>query len=83
MRSLQTQEAQDKNWEWLVRNVTNKADKVNVALNVKNSQFAQPLSVYELADGEQVAILSVDRTNNCLDKLRSRNKGRSIIGKRL
>ncbi len=41
--SLQTQEAQDKNWEWLVRNVTNKADKVNVALNVKNSQFAQPL----------------------------------------
>ena len=26
-----------------IRNVTNKADKVNVALNVKNSQFAQPL----------------------------------------
>ena len=43
MRALHTQEAQDRNWEWLVRNVTNKADKVNVALNVKNSQFAQPL----------------------------------------
>ena len=39
-------------------------------------------TVYELADGEQVSVLSVDRTHDGLDKLGSRNKGRSIIGKR-
>ncbi|MDE7180001.1 MAG: pyruvate:ferredoxin (flavodoxin) oxidoreductase, partial [Muribaculaceae bacterium] len=32
-----------KNWDWLVANVTNKADLVDIQANVKNSQFAQPL----------------------------------------
>ena len=36
-------ESQDKNWEWLVKNVKSKADLVDIQLNVKNSQFAQPL----------------------------------------
>ena len=38
-----TQTAEDKNWEWLVKNVKSKADLVDVTLNPKNSQFAQPL----------------------------------------
>ena len=43
MVPLETQLGQDKNWEWLVKNVKNKADLVDITLNVKNSQFAQPL----------------------------------------
>ena len=43
MQPLETQEGQDKNWEWLVKNVKSKADLVDIQLNVKNSQFAQPL----------------------------------------
>jgi pyruvate-ferredoxin/flavodoxin oxidoreductase len=45
MKPLETQVAEDKNWEWLVdtNNVSSKADLVDVALNVKNSQFSQPL----------------------------------------
>jgi pyruvate-ferredoxin/flavodoxin oxidoreductase len=38
-----TQTAEDVNWEWLVNNVKSKADLVDVKLNAKNSQFAQPL----------------------------------------
>lgn len=43
MQPLDTQLAQDKNWEWLVKNVTNKGSLVDIKMNVKNSQFAQPL----------------------------------------
>ena len=43
MKPFETQEAQDVNWEWLVKNVKSKADLVDVKLNAKNSQFAQPL----------------------------------------
>ncbi len=43
MKPFETQEAQDANWEWLVKNVKSKADLVDVKLNAKNSQFAQPL----------------------------------------
>ena len=43
MKHIESQLDQAKNWEWLVKNVSNKADLVDVALNVKNSQFAQPL----------------------------------------
>ena len=43
MKHFETQEDQDKNWEYLVKKVTNKSNLVDVSLNVKNSQFAQPL----------------------------------------
>ena len=43
MKPFETQEAEDANWEWLVKNVKSKADLVDVKLNAKNSQFAQPL----------------------------------------
>ncbi|MCM1369380.1 MAG: pyruvate:ferredoxin (flavodoxin) oxidoreductase [Candidatus Amulumruptor caecigallinarius] len=43
MVHLESQLDQDKNWEWLVKNVKNKADLFDVSANVKNSQFAQPL----------------------------------------
>ncbi len=43
MKPFESQEAQDANWEWLVKNVKSKADLVDVKLNAKNSQFAQPL----------------------------------------
>ena len=43
MVPLEGQEKEDANWEYCVKNVSNKADLVDVALNVKNSQFAQPL----------------------------------------
>lgn len=43
MVDIESQLDQDKNWEWLVKNVKNKADLVDVAANVKNSQLAQPL----------------------------------------
>ena len=39
----ESQLAQQKNWDWLIENVKNKADLVDVTLNAKNSQFAQPL----------------------------------------
>ena len=32
-----------KDWDWLVENVTSKQDLVDIKLNPKNSQFAQPL----------------------------------------
>ena len=43
MQHFESQEAQNVNWEWLVKNVKSKADLVDVKLNAKNSQFAQPL----------------------------------------
>ena len=43
MVDIESQLDQDKNWEWLVKNVKSKADLVDVAANVKNSQLAQPL----------------------------------------
>lgn len=43
MQPLESQMGQDKNWEWLVKNVKSKADLVDVKLNAKNSQFSQPL----------------------------------------
>ncbi len=43
MKHEESQLAQAANWEWLVKNVSNKADLVDVSLNAKNSQFAQPL----------------------------------------
>ena len=39
----ETQLDQQKNWDWLIKNVTSKADLVDVTLNPKNSQFSQPL----------------------------------------
>ncbi|MGM9816355.1 MAG: pyruvate:ferredoxin (flavodoxin) oxidoreductase [Lepagella sp.] len=43
MVDIESQLDQDKNWEWLVKNVKSKADLVDVSANVKNSQLAQPL----------------------------------------
>ena len=43
MVDIESQLDQDQNWEWLVKNVKSKADLVDVAANVKNSQLAQPL----------------------------------------
>ena len=43
MKHFEGQEDQDKNWEFLVKEVKNKAELVDVKLNAKNSQFAQPL----------------------------------------
>ena len=43
MKHFETQEAQDRNWEYLVNNVSNKSSLVDTRLNVKNSQFARPL----------------------------------------
>jgi pyruvate-ferredoxin/flavodoxin oxidoreductase len=34
---------EDANWTYCVKNVTSKQDKVDIALNPKNSQFATPL----------------------------------------
>lgn len=43
MQPLDTQLGQEKNWEYCVKDVTNKKHLVDVKLNAKNSQFAQPL----------------------------------------
>ena len=43
MKHIEGQLDQDKNWEYCVNEVKNKADLVDVKSNVKNSQFAQPL----------------------------------------
>ena len=43
MVSEESQLPQQENWDWLVANVSNKADLVDITLNAKNSQFAQPL----------------------------------------
>ena len=39
----ESQLPQQENWDWLIKNVKNKADLVDITLNAKNSQFAQPL----------------------------------------
>lgn len=43
MVPLEGQEAEQANWEHCVKNVTSKQDKIDIALNPKNSQFATPL----------------------------------------
>jgi pyruvate-ferredoxin/flavodoxin oxidoreductase len=43
MVPLSTQLDNQKNWDYMVNNVTSKAHLVDVKLNVKNSQFAKPL----------------------------------------
>ena len=43
MVPLEGQEAEQANWEYCVKNVTSKQDKIDIALNPKNSQFATPL----------------------------------------
>ena len=43
MQPLQSQEGQQKNWDWLVKNVKSKKDLVDIKMNVKNSQFSEPL----------------------------------------
>jgi pyruvate-ferredoxin/flavodoxin oxidoreductase len=43
MEPITTQYENQKNWDYMIKNVTGKAHLVDVKLNVKNSQFAQPL----------------------------------------
>ncbi|MBB6275642.1 pyruvate:ferredoxin (flavodoxin) oxidoreductase [Porphyromonas circumdentaria] len=43
MLPLETQYDEQKNWDKMVKQVTNKAHLVDILANVKNSQFAQPL----------------------------------------
>ncbi|MBP3228962.1 MAG: pyruvate:ferredoxin (flavodoxin) oxidoreductase [Bacteroidaceae bacterium] len=43
MTTLAGQEAEDNNWDYLVKNVKSKQDLVDLQLNPKNSQFATPL----------------------------------------
>ncbi len=43
MVPLATQEAEQTNWDYCVKNVASKQDLVDVKLNPKNSQFATPL----------------------------------------
>ncbi len=43
MVSIESQLENQKNWDWMLENVTSKAHLVDTKLNVKNSQFATPL----------------------------------------
>ena len=43
MVPLEGEMAEDANWDYCVKNVTSKQDKVDLNLNPKNSQFATPL----------------------------------------
>lgn len=43
MVSIESQLENQKNWDWMMENVTSKAHLVDISLNVKNSQFATPL----------------------------------------
>ena len=43
MASIESQLENQKNWDWMMENVTSKAHLVDTKLNVKNSQFATPL----------------------------------------
>lgn len=43
MMPLQSQMDQQPNWDYCVKNVKSKQDKVDVTLNVRNSQFGTPL----------------------------------------
>ena len=43
MVSIESQLENQKNWDWMLENVTSKAHLVDTKMNVKNSQFATPL----------------------------------------
>ena len=43
MKHTESQLGEEKNWEYCIKEVSNKKDLVDVKANVKNSQFAQPL----------------------------------------
>lgn len=43
MVAIDTQYENQKNWDYMIKNVSSKAHLVDVKLNVKNSQFATPL----------------------------------------
>ncbi len=43
MVSITSQLENQKNWDWMLENVTSKAHLVDISMNVKNSQFATPL----------------------------------------
>ncbi|MBP3786280.1 MAG: pyruvate:ferredoxin (flavodoxin) oxidoreductase [Bacteroidaceae bacterium] len=43
MTTLAGQEAEDKNWDYLVKKVSSKQTLIDIAMNPKNSQFATPL----------------------------------------
>ena len=43
MVPIESQLENQKNWDWMMKNVTSKAHLVDTKLNVKNSQFATPL----------------------------------------
>ena len=43
MVSIESQLENQKNWDWMMENVTSKAHLVDIKMNVKNSQFATPL----------------------------------------
>ena len=43
MVSIESQLENQKNWDWMMENVTSKAHLIDTKLNVKNSQFATPL----------------------------------------
>ena len=43
MKHIESQLDEDKNWEFCVKEVSSKQEKVDVSLNVKNSQFATPM----------------------------------------
>ena len=43
MKALESQMAEDSNWNYMVKNVKSKQHLVDIKLNPKNSQFAQPL----------------------------------------
>ena len=43
MVPLESQLENQKNWDWMLENVTSKASLVDIKMNVKNSQFATPL----------------------------------------
>lgn len=43
MVPIQTQYDNQENWDYMVKNLTDKSNLVNTKLNVKNSQFATPL----------------------------------------
>ena len=51
MVSIESQLENQKNWDWMMENVTSKAHLVDTKLNVKNSQFATPLFEFSSLSG--------------------------------
>jgi pyruvate-ferredoxin/flavodoxin oxidoreductase len=43
MKSLDSQRAEEANWDYLANHVTYKTDRIDIEASIKNSQFAQPL----------------------------------------